>query len=118
MFDFIKQNPLLWLIIFLLIVSPSFLFGAFQVVAIIVCIIMLLVIVGILMLRWKIYRIQKEMNPNQPHNSTSNNGRFRSSRRAADDIDIKIVSPQNEKKVSDDVGDYVDFEEVKSGDKE
>ncbi len=117
MFDFIKQNPLLWLIVFLLIVSPSFLFGAFQVVAIIICIIMLLVMIGVLALRWKIYRLKKEMDQNQPYNSTTNSGRFRSSHRAADDIDIKIVTTQTEKKVSNDVGDYVEFEEIKNSDK-
>ncbi len=112
MFNVIKDNLLLWLILFLLVVSPSFLFGA---IGVIVCIVLFFIVAlcgaGIY-LRWKLSKAQKEDGYQQ-----QNNYQQRDSRKSGDPR-VKIVITDEEasatdKKVSNDVGDYVEFEEIK-----
>ncbi len=135
MFDFIKQNPLLCLMLFILVVSPSLFVGVFQVIAVVVAIILVLVIVGVLMLRWKISRLQKEAQRGGAAGATGGSpfeaffrqqaaqqaaqqaGRSQrsqhSQRSQRGENDVEVVVSQSNKKVSSDVGEYVDFEEVK-----
>ncbi len=101
MLDFIKDNPILCLVAFLLVVSPSFLFGAVQVIAVVVLAIIIMAVVGMLSLKWKVSKMQKEAQQSQGFNSQTK------------DQTTKIYSNQSGKKVADDVGDYVEFEEIK-----
>ncbi len=115
--------------LFILVVSPSLFVGVFQVIAVIVAVIFMIVIVGVLYLRWKIYRIQKGArgaangangtgsNPYESffrsaQNSTQGANRGSASR-PTEEGNVRVVAQQNQKKVSDDVGEYVEFEEVK-----
>lgn len=122
MLDTIKNNLGIFFIIFIAIVAPQFFVGSLKVILFIILgIIALLVILGIVF-RVKIVNLQKQMqdqmhnqgsfnqggfNPNASSSSTSNNSR-------QDEGDVKIFAQQgaNEKRVSNNVGDYVDFEEV------
>ncbi len=117
MLDTIKNNLGIFFIIFIAIVAPQFFVGSLKVILFIILgIIALLLILGIVF-RVKIVNLQKQMqdqmhnqsgfNPNASSSSTSNNSR-------QDEGDVKIFTQQgaNEKKVSNNVGDYVDFEEV------
>lgn len=101
MLDFIKDNPILCLVAFLLVVSPSFLFGAVQVIAVVILVILVLFIIGMIALRWKVGKLQKQSQQNQGFNPQ------------AEDPTSKIYSNPSGKKVADDVGDYVEFEEIK-----
>ncbi len=101
MLDFIKENPILSIIIFLLIVSPSFLFGAVQVIAVIVFVLILLGIIALASLRWKVRKIQKEAQ-----------GAYGAEQRA-EASDMNTHGSATKKRVADDVGDYVEFEEIK-----
>lgn len=111
MFDFIKDNLLLWIIIFLLIVSPQFLFGVIGVFAYIILAILLLIIVGVLVLRWRIRRIIRNQ-AGTTQNSWSRESRGDNSQKASAKV-FQTDSEATKKRVSPDVGDYVDFEEIK-----
>ncbi|MFI3304117.1 MAG: DUF4834 family protein [Rikenellaceae bacterium] len=119
MFNIIKDNLFLWLLLFLLIVSPSFLFGAVGVIICVVLVLILLAIVGGFILKWKLTQMGKRAGGQQ----YSNFGGFaqesaRRESRAEQNPRVKIVvtdeqSAATDKKVSKDVGDYVEFEEIK-----
>ncbi len=121
MFDFIKDNPIIFLLIFIAIVAPSFFVGALQVIFYIVAgIVLLLLIIG-LVFRAKIRKIQRDMGQQAGGNGQSFGGfysfgqqhRQRGNKTDQDDVKIYKQKGVGEKKVSKDVGDYVDFEEVK-----
>ncbi len=119
MFDIIKSNPLLWIIIFLAVVAPSFLFGAVKVVIYIILGIILLGFILSAIFSVKIQRMRSQMedqmrgaagggtrqNPfgQQQHTQQTQEG----------DVKIYATPESQEKKVNKDVGDYVDFEEIK-----
>ncbi|MFI3292557.1 MAG: DUF4834 family protein [Rikenellaceae bacterium] len=129
----IKSNPLLWIIIFLAVVAPSFLFGAMKVVIYIILGIILLFVILSAIFSFKIQtmrsKIEDQMrggagnssqNPFGQNSSAQNPfGQNKSSRGGAKrqnnegDVKIYASSQSQEKKVSKDVGDYVDFEEIK-----
>lgn len=129
MFDFIKRNPFLCLFIFLLIVSPSFLYG----VGVVALVILAIIAFAGLMLWWKIRTFQKQARAAQQQWNANAQGSYgqsqgsygqsqgepqrepksRTRKRHSGDVDIKIVDPTKGKRVADDVGDYVDFEEIK-----
>ncbi len=105
MFDMIKNNTLLWVIIFLAIVAPSFLVGAMRVVLYIILGIILLMFILSLIFRVKIERLRSQME-----NNINNAGQ---QNQQEGDVKIFTTKAATEKKVSKGVGDYVDFEEVK-----
>lgn len=111
MFDFIKENPILCLILFLLVVSPSFLFGAVQVLAVIFLVVVILIIVGVLSLKWRIGKLQKQQQEQGFGQQQGQQGQqqFRDNNASS----YSAPSGGREKRVADDVGDYVDFEEIK-----
>ncbi len=106
MLNFIKENPIICIIIFLLIVSPSLLLGAIQFFAIIVLVIIVIAIIGLLTLKWRVNKIQKEANKGFQKG-------YYQTKNEANDVDVNMQSSSTKKRVADDVGDYVDFEEIK-----
>ncbi|MFR9503656.1 MAG: DUF4834 family protein [Rikenellaceae bacterium] len=118
MLNWIKDNPIFFLLIFLAIVSPSFFFGAMQVVFYIIFGIVVLMLILGLIFRAKIRAMQKEMEERGAqggfYSSFQQRG-SRSSNTRSDEGDVNIFQQggAGEKKVSENVGDYVDFEEVK-----
>ncbi|MFR9602310.1 MAG: DUF4834 family protein [Rikenellaceae bacterium] len=131
----IKSNPILWLIIFLAIVAPSFLLGAVTVVVYIVLGIFLLLFILSLYFRYKITKMRKNMEDQMRGGAQSGQGNqtnqnpfgfgqnpfggsagANKSQTARDEGDVKVykTSEVNEKRVNKDVGDYVDFEEIKN----
>ncbi len=123
MFNFIKDNPILFLLIFIAIASPSLFFGALQVIFYIVAGIVILLMILSLIFKAKIRRLQRDMEEqmgggtgesqgsNQAYGSFFG-GQNRARSQSDDDVKIYQQSGAGEKKVSEDVGDYVDFEEV------
>ncbi len=113
MFNFIKDNLFLWFILFLMIVAPSFLFGAVQFVAYIIFAIIILGVVATLILKWRVRQITKEQRAN--YSNFREQTRANTTSHAAsqdDDPDVRIYTTGTKKKVSTKVGDYVDFEEI------
>ncbi len=107
MFDSIKSNPLLWIIIFLAIVAPSFLFGAVQVVLFIILGFIVLLFILSLLFRVRIQamrsHVESEMRDSANAKSKDEEG----------DVRVYVTTSQHDKRVKKSVGDYVDFEEVK-----
>ena len=64
-----------------------------------------------LVLRWRIGKLTDNFRQQQQQQG----GPYRSQRREGD-VSIRIDSEQTEKRISDDVGDYVDFVEEKNND--
>ncbi len=119
MFNWIKDNPLFFLLIFLAVAAPSFFFGAMRVIFYIIFgIVILLLILG-LIFRAKIRELQKQAEQQMGggargfYSSHGSGSRQGGSRQEEGDVNIFSQGAGSEKKVSKDVGDYVDFEEVK-----
>lgn len=125
MFDIIKSNPLLWFIIFLAVVAPSFLFGAVKVVIYIILGIILLFIILSAFFSFKIQTMRSRMEDQMRGGAGANqqspfgqnqrfSGRGGNSQKGQEgDVKIFTSAEKQEKKVNKDVGDYVDFEEIK-----
>ncbi len=121
MFRIIKDNLFLWFLLFIAVVSPSLLFGAFQLVLVVVAAFAVILIVGVVWLRWKVRKLQKEGGGAQYTYTNRGQGANQQSRRGqganqqshrGQEPDVEIFVQQTEKKVSEKVGDYVDFEEL------
>ncbi|MFI3324206.1 MAG: DUF4834 family protein [Rikenellaceae bacterium] len=119
MFNWIKDNPLLFLLIFLAVAAPSLFVGAMRVIFYIIFgIIILLLILGIIF-RAKIRKLQKQAEQQMGsgaggfYSSYSSRSRQSAPKQEEGDVNIFSQGAGGEKKISNDVGDYVDFEEVK-----
>ncbi|MFR9620056.1 MAG: DUF4834 family protein [Rikenellaceae bacterium] len=124
MFNIIKGNLFWWIILFLAVVAPSFLFGAFQLVFAILAAFVVVILVGLIWVQWKVRQIQKRGGGAQQQYYRRYTGGERGGSSTSDSAsgsgsqpDVKIFMGSNDKKISNDVGDYVDFEEV-NNDKE
>ncbi len=123
MFDWIKDNPIFFVLIFLAIAAPQFFVGAMQVIIYIVCGVVVLFLILGLLLRAKIRRLQREaeqqMGGGQNFGGQNFGGAFYTNQRRTKsqdkegDVNIFTQKGAGDKKVSRNVGDYVDFEEVK-----
>ncbi len=118
MFNWIKDNPIFFFLIFLAIAAPSLFAGAMRVIFyIVIGIVLLLLILG-LIFRVKIRKIQNDMYNSmggaQNQGGAYNGGYQRTKSEKRDEGDVKIFKQRGvgEKKISGDVGDYVDFEEI------
>lgn len=114
--SFIRRNPIFCLVILLLAVfAPSLVQGIAQIV--------LYAILGIvcfwagilLWLRWRIGRLQKRMGEEFDGQQRTNGFGGFGNRTAGREGEVKVhrTADTPEKRVSRDVGDYVDFEETK-----
>ncbi len=122
MFDLIKDNPILFVLLFLAIVTPSFFVGAVQVVFYLIAALVLLFLILGIWFRYKIRKMQRDME-NQAGGGSQQGfqggfynfgGRTNARQtKAENDVNIYQQAGSGEKRVSDNVGDYVDFEEVK-----
>ncbi len=117
MFDFIKDNPLIFILIFLAIAAPSLLFGALQVVGYIILGVIILLIILSIVFRVKVRKFQNQMrdqmNGQGGFYEQSSSSRQRATHQEGDDVKIFKSRGSGEKRVSKDVGDYVEFEEIK-----
>ena len=107
MFDIIKSNPVLWIIIFLAIVAPSVLFGAVQVVLFLILGFIVLLFILSLLFRVRIRAMRSHMETEMRDAANPS-----AQQQEEGDVKIYTTTSQHEKRVKKDVGDYVDFEEV------
>lgn len=129
--NFVRRNPLLVLLIVILAVTaPSLLRGIASVVLYLVGGFILFIILLVVWARWKIYKMQKQMRDQfgggaqqGPHGGFytfygPGAGRAQSggerAARPADEGEVKVhkTASTPEKRISNRVGDYVDFEET------
>ena len=110
--QFVKENPLTTLFIVMLVAFAPSLMGGL--------LIGLLILVGLLLLipvfvLFRLHRISRRMeheaqSQQQQYSRTNYNNRQQS---REGEVNVYTTSDRPQKRVNDDVGDYVDFEEVK-----
>ena len=115
-----KNTPLFVFVILALAVAAPSLLG-YMLYAILGLVVLGLVAFGIL--AWRMQRVQREVMDQfrkQGEKSGHQQYSYRSSRHKAQnegDVSIHATTAMPEKRISDDVGEYVDFKEEKTNDK-
>ena len=112
---FIRNNPLTVLFFVMLAVFAPSLFGSLLVGLLIFGAIIMAVP---LFMFFKLYRMSRKMEreaKSQQHTRYYTHQEYSSAQKPKDEGEVKVytTSQQQQKRVSEDVGDYVDFEEVK-----
>ena len=119
---FVKRNPILVLVIVLLaFTAPAVLRGLATLILYIILGFAILVVVLLLALRWRIYKVQQQVRDQfgqqQQHHSQGFNPFARQQRPANQpeegEVTVHKTTATPEKRISEDVGDYVEFEETK-----
>ncbi len=116
---FVQRNPMFCLVVLMLaLLAPQVLQGIVLFVLYGLLGLFVLVGVAIAVFRWRIARMQQRMEERFGQDARRQEGRWydagagRSRRRSGEGrVSIHRTSDAPEKRVSDDVGDYVDFEE-------
>ncbi len=121
---FVKRNPILVLVIVLLaFTAPAVLRGLATLILYIILGFAILVVVLLLALRWRIYKVQQQVRDqfgkqqqqtnNQGFNPFTQQQQRSQSRPDEGEVTVHKTTATPEKRISKDVGDYVDFEETK-----
>lgn len=131
MINFVRRNPMtVLLIVFLALAAPALLRGLATIILYLVLGFILFIVVLLLMMRWRIYKMQQQVRQQfeqQQHRQSgfggftgfSGFGRSSESRSQRTrnphegEVKIRKTSQMPEKRISEDVGDYVEFEETK-----
>lgn len=119
LFEFVRRNPLFCLMVVMLaLLAPSLLTGIALLVLYLLLGLVLFGVVILLMIRWRFRRLQRRMEeqmrgasqrgPGQGYGP----GRGSSSRPAEGEVRVHITSETPSKRISEDVGDYIEFEET------
>lgn len=117
---FVQRNPLTVLVILILAIgAPAVLKGIALIILYFVMGLLVLILVGMLLLRWHMNRVRRQMEeqfgagPRQGGfwQNARTSGRQSSAREG--EVHVHRTSQTPEKRVSEDVGDYIDFEEEK-----
>ena len=119
---FVQRNPLFVLcVIVLALVAPALLRGVAAFIVYVFFGFVLLVGLLALLLRWRIWRVQRDMEKQFGRGFRADGSAYaagdpfaRRQRRGREgDVQVRKTSGAPEKRVASDVGDYVDFEETK-----
>lgn len=127
---FVRRNPILVLVIVLLaFTAPAVLRGLATLILYIVLGFVILALVLMIALRWRIHKVQQQMRDqfNRQQQSTHNpfgqgfnpfgqqqqQQRQQQSRQDEGEVTVHKTTATPEKRISKDVGDYVEFEETK-----
>ena len=120
---FVQRNPLTTLVILILALgAPALLKGIAIVILYILMGLFLLAVVLILAFRWRIYKMRRQMEEQFGKGFDPRQGSFGSPfaeqepRGAGREGEVRVHKTPGapEKRVSKDVGDYIDFEEEKN----
>lgn len=117
--SFVRRNPLLCLcIVMLAFLAPSVLKGIAAFALYFLLAILIMGIVIVLTIRWRLRRLQQQMRDKYPNGNDTHFGGFAGSesRRpqpGEGEVKVHVTSDTPEKRISKDVGDYVEFEETK-----
>ena len=120
---FVQRNPLTTLVILILALgAPALLKGIAIVILYILMGLILLVVALVLLFRWRIYKMRRQMEEQfgRGFDGASQDGfrggfgsRQRDTARREGEVHVHRTSETPAKRVSEDVGDYVEFEETK-----
>lgn len=123
--EFIRRNPILCIsLLMLALLAPSLLKGIAAFILYFILGMVLFGVVVLALLRWKLYRMQrdiKEQFSQQQHyqqhyqqRSGGYGGRASSGASQPGEVKVHMTADAPEKRISDDIGDYVEFEETKN----
>ena len=104
--DTIRRNPLTTVLFVMLLIAAPGILGIF---ALFLCIPLLFVVIGALVIRYRLRKVQKGMEEQLKDHARKTSGTSYSSK---GDGKVTVHIPHQEQKVSDDVGEYVSFKEV------
>lgn len=105
---FVRRNPIFCLVVLILAIgAPSLLAGIASVILYVILAVVAVMFIASLVLRWRLARLADNLRQQPPHDNYARS-------RRSDEGDVQIHINRNEKRISDDVGDYVDFEEEKN----
>jgi len=106
----IRRNPLTFVLMLALMVAAPWLFG---VIAIVFVAMALVILFSWLSIVWRVRDTQRRMD--REFDNARQNRRRNYSRSGTKEGDVTVVNTeQSRKRVNDDVGEYVDFKEVKN----
>ncbi len=117
---FVRRNPLLTMTILMLAVfAPWVLKGVAMFILYFVIAILLLGLVLLSLLRWRIAKMQRQMNDRFGGGGASTSGGYSHTGypgggSTEGEVKVYRTSETPEKRIADDVGDYVEFEETKN----
>lgn len=117
-FNFIRRNPFTCSILLLLMVAAPGVFGVFAIIFIVA---VLLIVISWALLLWRIRGTQKEMERQfreQGYEEYGQREQYEFGRKKREGEVTVIETEATRKKVSDDVGEYIDFKEVRTPDSE
>ena len=119
---FVRRNPLTVLVIVVLaLTAPALLRGLATVILYLVLGFVLFLVVVLVMMRWRLHRVQQEVRrqfdeqQRRTQSGFSGFGPFgrHSQHPSEGEVKIRRTGVRSEKRIADDVGDYVDFVETK-----
>ena len=113
--EFVRRNPVTCLVLLILAVAaPSVLVGIANFIFYIMLTILLLGVVFVLLFRYRINRLRREMEQQGGFSQEGAQRRTHTwySRRREGDVKGYKTSHTPEKRINDSVGEYVEFEEV------
>lgn len=118
---FVQRNPLTVLVILLLALgAPALLKGIALVILYLIMGFVVLILVGMLLLRWHMNKVRRQMEEQFGAGGRPQDGFWQERRNAGGrdsaregEVHVHRTSETPEKRVSKDVGDYIDFEEEK-----
>lgn len=110
--QFVKENPLTTLFIVMLVAfAPSLMGGLLIGLLILVGLLLLIPIIALFRLHRISRRMEREARSQQQQYTRTDFTNHQQSREG--EVNVYTTSDRPQKRVNDDVGDYVDFEEVK-----
>lgn len=125
--NFVRRNPLtVLLIVVLALTAPALLRGLATLILYLVLGFVIFIVVVLAMMRWRLYKVQQQVRrqfDEQQRNATGGfwsfhgstaQGQQRHAASAEGEVKIRKSGATPEKRISEDVGDYVDFEETKN----
>lgn len=125
---FVRRNPLTVLfVVVLALTAPALLRGLATLILYLVLGFVLFIVILLAMMRWRIYKVQQQVRQqfNEQQRSGSythfsgfgrtSGSRSQQTRNTTEgEIKIRQTGQAPEKRISEDVGDYVEFEETKN----
>lgn len=108
----IRRNPLTFVVLLLLMLAAPWLFG---VIALVFVAMALVVLFSWLSIIWRVRDAQRQMERDfdEAGGNRYRNGNYRRNGTKEGDVTVVATEPSR-KRVNDDVGEYVDFKEVKN----
>lgn len=125
--NFVRRNPLtVLLIIVLALTAPALLRGLAMLILYLVLGFVIFIVVVLVMMRWRLYKVQQQVRRQFDEQQRNTSGGFwsfhgstgqgqqRNSASTEGEVKIRKSGSTPEKRISGDVGDYVEFEETKN----